>query len=388
MDFYKDNNKLLYTYTPSGNADWLMNSLKEGKNKRVSRVFYFQKKDLITYDDVDYIFQIGFLDGEYYRINKDILDTQSDVLIHESIKITKKMFTAEKGISILKKIDSVVKQQIIIGGKEEKSLPFEEFQKLIHDFPTYRELIHYTDSRMTNILMNYFHTTTDSEKKLNNYMNKRKQLKQKLSTDILKNFEKNKYVYIYETLQDMLKNSTDYSENDWQKQILEIILLIYPKYILFLENVQIKDYYSNPSKTKDRYIDLTLIDANGNIDIIEIKKPFDNVILYSHKYRDNYTPKKELSGTVMQVEKYIFHLNKWGIHGEKKLNKKYSSNLPKNLSIQITNPKAILILGRENNFNKEQLMDFEIIKRKYANVIDLMTYDDLLKRVKNIISKF
>jgi hypothetical protein len=32
-----------------------------------------------------------------------------------------------------------------------------------------------------------------------------------------------------------------------------------------------------------------------------------------------------------------------------------------------------------------QELDLEIIKRKYANVVDIMTYDDLLRRLGNII---
>ncbi len=388
MKFKIKNNDLLYIYTPYGDSDWLINLLNNGVEQEVSKIFFFTKEHLVDYSDGNYTFKLGIIDGQYYKINKDILYTQYDVLIHKSIKINKKIFVAEKGISIFRKIDSIIEQQIIIGGEENEFLPYDDFKKLIHDFPTNTELIHYADSRMSNILMNYFHTTTDSQKKLNTYLNKRKQIKQNLSTDILKDFEKNKYNFLFETLEKMLKESSSYVEKDWQKKILEIILLLYPKYILSLENVNIKDYYSNPIKTTDRYIDLTLIDTNGNIDIIEIKQPFDNVILRSHKYRDNYIPQKELSGSVMQVEKYIFHLNKWGRNGEKELNKKYSTVLPKDLSIQITNPKAILILGRENDFTKEQLMDFEIIKRKYTNIIDLMTYDDLLKRIKNIMSKF
>lgn len=388
MYFYADNNKLFYQYSPNGNEDWLINILNHEVEQRVSRIFYFEKKHLVDYTDGTYTFQIGIIDEEYYKIDKDILYTQHDVLIHKSIKITKKIFIAEKGISIFGKIDSIINQQIIIGGEKEEALPYEDFQEIIHNFPTYTELVHYINSRMTNILMNYFHTTTDSEKKLNAYLNKRKQIKQNLSTEILKDFEKNKYIFVYEKLEEMLTIHSSYIEKDWQKQILEIILILYPKYILSLENVHIKDYYSNPIKITNRYIDITLIDANGNIDIIEIKRPHDNLILHSHKYRDNYIPQKELSGTIMQVEKYIFHLNKWGINGENELNKKYSASLPSDLSIKITNPKAILILGREKDFTEEQLMDFEIIKRKYANIIDLMTYDDLLRRVKNIISKF
>ncbi len=32
-----------------------------------------------------------------------------------------------------------------------------------------------------------------------------------------------------------------------------------------------------------------------------------------------------------------------------------------------------------------QLLDFEVIKRKYANMMDIITYDDLLRRLDNTI---
>ena len=58
------------------------------------------------------------------------------------------------------------------------------------------------------------------------------------------------------------------------------------------------------------------------------------------------------------------------------------------MKIKIANPKAIIVLGRENDFEENQLFDFEIIKRKYANIMDIMTYDDLLRRLENIITRF
>ena len=45
----------------------------------------------------------------------------------------------------------------------------------------------------------------------------------------------------------------------------------------------------------------------------------------------------------------------------------------------------MIILGRDNNFNRRQTLDFEIIRRKYSNVVDIITYDDLLRRLNNII---
>ena len=60
--------------------------------------------------------------------------------------------------------------------------------------------------------------------------------------------------------------------------------------------------------------------------------------------------------------------------------------LPSGVEVRVTNPKAMLILGRDKDFDLDQLFDFEIIKRKYANIVDIMTYDDLLRRLETIIA--
>ena len=77
--------------------------------------------------------------------------------------------------------------------------------------------------------------------------------------------------------------------------IIKIILLIFPKYIAVLDNVEVADFYSSPHRTTKRYIDLCLVDAGGNIDVIEIKKPFDNAVLSKALYRDNSLPVNRLS---------------------------------------------------------------------------------------------
>ena len=51
---------------------------------------------------------------------------------------------------------------------------------------------------------------------------------------------------------------------------------------------------------------------------------------------------------------------------------RYKSLLPEDFSIKITNPKGIIIMGRQNNLTPEQYQDFEIIKRKYSNVMDII----------------
>lgn len=111
----------------------------------------------------------------------------------------------------------------------------------------------------------------------------------------------------------MLLEFEKYSEKEWEKQILEIILILFPKYIKVYNSVLVMDYYTDPAKPKKRQIDLALLDANFHLDIIEIKKPsyHDTVSEKPYSTRDNHIPMKNLSSAVMQVEKYIFHLSKW-----------------------------------------------------------------------------
>ena len=78
-------------------------------------------------------------------------------------------------------------------------------------------------------------------------------------------------------------------------------------------------------------------------------------------------------------------MNKWGRAGEKEIYEKRRSELPPGLELKITNPKALILLGRDNDFTSEHRFDFEIIRRKYANMLDIMTYDDLLRRIDNIL---
>jgi hypothetical protein len=62
------------------------------------------------------------------------------------------------------------------------------------------------------------------------------------------------------------------------------------------------------------------------------------------------------------------------------------------MGIRITSPKAMIIFGRDRRPNgppaldASQQLDLEIIRRKYANMIDILTYDDLLRRLDNIFA--
>ena len=133
------------------------------------------------------------------------------------------------------------------------------------------------------------------------------------------------------------------------------------------------------------------MDTNGYIDIVEIKKSQGiNIISKNPSYRKNHTPLRDLSGAVMQVEKYIYYLNRNSVNSEKVLkdNLKEKTREDIDIDIHISNPRAMLIMGRSEDFSSSQSEDFELIKRKYRNVVDIITYDDLLSRLQRLIEYF
>lgn len=393
----QEETRLLLKYVPDFRrveATWVDENLKNNGAVRIARVFTFLPEHIASEPKEPFDesksreFILGELDQGYYKINKNILGLQFDLLLVNAMMINNKTFIATENISVFRRIDDLVKEQIVIGGDRENAIPVADFEKLLQIFPTNTTLKHFARSRISGILKEYLGTITDAEKNLNDHLKKQRPIKSYDKLIVLQEYEVRKYEFIRDRLIEMLKDSDIYSENKWQKLIVDFLLLIFPKYVAVLETLHIKDFYTKVGKPTDRYIDLTLVDANGNIDIIEIKKPFTNSLLSTSKYRDNYTPKKELSGSVMQVEKYLFHLNKWGAEGEQQINARRASELPNGMRIRVTNPKAMIILGRDNDFETDQKFDFEIIKRKYANIVDIMTYDDLLQRLENIIAKF
>lgn len=390
----KQAESLLLTYMPNrfNSVQWLDEKLRQDGKVTLRRTFTFTAAELVPQvqqaDDEDggeRIFKLGTTEVGYFKIDKTILGLKYDLLLDKTMKINPQVFIANRDISVFRKIDELIDEQIIVGGENESAIPFVDFEQLIQTFPTSTELTHYARSRISRVLKDYFGTLSDAESRLNSYLARKKRLVEKTRSSILKNFELQKFEYIHSELEDMLKDVDGYPEKDWQKKILELLLFVFPKYIAVLENVHIKDFYSKQGKVTNRYIDLMLVDANGNTDIIEIKKPFANALLSRNTYRGNHTPRLELAGSVMQAEKYLFHLSKWGQAGELEIFKKRKYELPPGIEMKITNPKALILLGRDNDFSGEQRFDFEIIRRKYANMIDFMTYDDLLRRLENII---
>jgi len=278
----------------------------------------------------------------------------------------------------------MVSQSIYVGGDNESAIPESVYRDLLKEFPNTYELNRYASARISSILSSYLDTKEDYEEQYQKYLNRKISKKGANLKVKFSEVELLKYTSLLEKLKSMLNDEVSYSETQWQEELLQIILLLYPKYIYVFKEAPVRDTYNNTNRS----IDYLLVDSSGNTDIIEIKKPFDRCIVTERTYRDNYIPLRELSGTVMQIEKYIFYLSKWGRKGEEKLTKHYKDDIADGFQIKITNPSGIIIMGRNKGMSITQQQDFEVIKRKYKNVIDIITYDDLIQRLEFTIAQW
>jgi len=386
---------------------WVWKALREDDSAKVGRMFEFEQRDLLNPPDEeddegendDYIYRFRFAkrqDG-YFHIEGRVLGIDNPVLIADSgLKVSRKLFVAERDISIFGRIADLIPagQPIVVGGDRDDAIPIPDFKALLANFPNTGELNRYAAARVATVIGDYLEPLRDAREQYEAYLNRRRSTlgEQSLRQPELLRTELEKYVLIRDTLVEWLAGADTRSEDDWQQMILQFLLLIFPKYVAVLGKVRIPDAYSTPGVMRIREIDLVLVDAGGALDIIEIKKPFENAVLARKPYRDNHVPAKELAGGIMQAEKYLFHLSKWGLAGEKALTERYREALPPGLSIRIANPKAMIILGRDPRPAEDsptaasQALDLEIIKRKYANMIDILTYNDLIRRLNNIIA--
>lgn len=390
VEFEKINDVLVLKYDSERGNDWVYQRLNSDETLALKGTFHVDKADLYALGvatspdpDAPVEFKIGSKQGEYFLIDRKILSIDFDLWIHKDVSLTYRSFTAEKNVSIFSRVNDLGPGEIRIGGNDPDSMPEKDFKRLIRYFPNTYELKRYVGARVSSVLRDFFDTKHDGEKQYHQYMNKKMVVTGNDLIAIFKDNEIAKYKVLQQKLTEMLQSESAYSEAQWQSEILQIILLLYPKYIRVFKEAPIKDTYNN----KNRSIDFLLVDSSGNTDIVEIKQPFDKCIVTNNQYRDNYIPLRELSGTVMQIEKYIFYLNKWGRAGEEFLTKQYKDTLPDGFSIKITNPGGIIVMGRDTNLTSEQKQDFEVIKRKYKNVIDIITYDDLLGRLRFTIEQ-
>jgi hypothetical protein len=280
-----------------GESDWVPRELKKAGFIRLKKTFFLEDEHFITaqedekaekdemFDPEIYKFRFANLHEGYFEVVQGTISRKTRILFAEDIDLDIRYFIADMTTSIFRLLDRLVNEPIYIGGDSPTAIPIVEFEKMIKGFPTAHEKKIYAEARISAILKNYLEKTRDSETQYQRYMNNKVSRQGADLQKIFKETELIKYQTLLEKVESMLSDEKDYSENQWQIEILEIIQLLYPKYIAVLSNVPIRD-----KTLSDRILDFLLIDTNGHVDIIEIKKPFDNSIITAGKHRNGSIP--------------------------------------------------------------------------------------------------
>ena len=406
FEFRKEDRKLILSYSPYGSDEWLWSQYRDlgMLHVAIGRAFSFprdsvircgrhgQRKEVVDEFDFRWEFLLGSLsDDGYYHIDKDILGLKYDCLIYKTVRLSGSFFVAKVGgVPLLRKIDEKIDQPIVIGGERADAIPEALYMSMRNTWPSSYWVKFYVESQIERQLSVYVDVTSDAEKRFEVFLSKKHDEMRRLSAHDAdrmsgyREFEVSKYEYIRDRIMELLAGATAYSEDEWCNIIMDFILLLYPRYIQALYKVNIPIRKADGTKGH-RQLDVLLLDADGHIDVIEVKRPSENDIFSSGNYRGNKYPGHTLSGTVMQMETYLYHLKKGGYELEDYLNSHCKGRILNNLKIRVVNPKGILILGRSDSFTDSQKLEFEIIRRKYANIIDILTYDDLLARLANLI---
>lgn len=406
-------NEQLIKYNDKTIPDELKNMRSSSQNDysiRIRKVFNFVQSDLVdSLSMQEYTMAFHFADIKqlencsYYHIPGRFLDITQDIYMSTEKRIEVGYFAIgyDRHTSVFKTISSLIsttESSITIGGSANGAIPWDIFMHLLKQFPTTTQLRHYGEMQITRILGDYLTPKKDYEQVYNNSV--RRSMKRSNSTDsggpigteLINNFRHQSLLEARNVLAQKLNNERQLPESFWQKTILSILPAIYPQYIAILRESIVPERISNRGKNTNRRIDHLLIDASGNVDLLEVKCPFEkNSVLMKTTYRNNFIPARELTGGISQIEKYIYYLNHLGLSGETQFSdtckKRLASNgfqLPDDFNLKFLNPHGILLIGY-CKFTEAEQRDFDLVRRQYAHITDIITYDDLLARIKRIV---
>lgn len=162
-----------------------------------------------------------------------------------------------------------------------------------------------------------------------------------------------------------------HGESWWQTYIRSKILLIQQGYIKAIEKMNI-------AIGETRFPDFSLVTHDNYVDILDIKKP-DTAILKLDTSRGNYFWDTELSKAISQVENYISNVTRFASEVRSYILDEHK------IDLKVVRPRGIILAGDASQFTEQkQKDDFRLLSQGLKNLI-IVTYDELLTRLKNYI---
>lgn len=157
-------------------------------------------------------------------------------------------------------------------------------------------------------------------------------------------------------------------EKEWQKWFQN------NSWVLGSQFVQVLDERSIDTQNKSDF----LMEAyDGFLDIVEIKRPSANLpFWHSSKDHGNYIPSSALIKAITQASKYIYEV-------EREMDsEKFCERVG---GVKIVKPRCVLIFGKSNNWDAEQIKASRILNASYHN-LTILSYDHVLTHAKQMVN--
>jgi hypothetical protein len=161
------------------------------------------------------------------------------------------------------------------------------------------------------------------------------------------------------------------SEQWWQSFIRSNILLIQQGYIMAIEKM-------NTAIGNTKYPDFSLVTHDSYLDILEIKKPSTGLLKHDES-RDNYYFDPEASRAIIQVENYISMVTEHASDVRSYILDTYK------IDLKVVRPRGIILAGDTRSLEEQKQKDDLRLLSQGLKDITIVTYDELLTRLKNYI---
>jgi hypothetical protein len=161
------------------------------------------------------------------------------------------------------------------------------------------------------------------------------------------------------------------SESWWQTYIKKNILLIQQGYIQAIEKM-------NVALGATKYPDFSLVTHDSYLDILEIKKP-STPLIKEDPSRKNFYWDTEMSKAIIQTENYIENISRNSQNVRTYLKDTFG------IELQVLRPRGIILAGDTRAYTSQKERDDLRLLTQGLKNITVLTYDELLTRLKNYI---
>ena len=160
----------------------------------------------------------------------------------------------------------------------------------------------------------------------------------------------------------------DLLEKDWQKWFESNSWVLGSQFVRILDERSIDT---------ENISDFLMEAYDGFLDVVEIKRPNGGLQFWApNQDHGNYVPSTDLIKAVTQASRYIYEV-------EREANS--VKFLEKVGGVKTVKPRCVLIFGRSNNWDSEQIEAYRIMNANYHN-LSILTYDHVLTRARQMVN--